>query len=692
MVRTGRSIRGLFFPLITLTVFCILFEISFFIQCNQTYLNDFSLISSNLNIPWRVFPDYLFFLMVQLALHFLLVSIILFCTISIGKLFNLPIHFDFKLSIALFIWSWLNVLIANQYYYPHSNYAHLMGVFLTTETRVTVGFLLFSGISCIIIIASMVYWICTYPKTMLIASSVWIGLYLASIAPMPKKPGLFTPQSNVIIVGIDSLRPDVVGFFGSDTPTKFIDQFLTEATVFSEAITPIARTFPSWISLLTGKYPKQSGIRFNLAKLESLDLKTLLPIRFQKAGYATVYATDETRFSNMDKSLGFQHIIAPPMGINDFILGSFNDFPLSNLLLNTQLGAFLFPYTYANRGVFFAYDPNQFLKRIQSALGKIKQRPVFIAAHFCLPHYPYHWRAFSPVKTPLQLYQTSIARLDSQLANFFELLKAEGLLEKAVVVLLSDHGEALMLNGDRLTEENLFSTTNVPMPHFYPSETDETVNQSAGHGTDVMGLTQYHTLLAIRQYGEPTMQTKKDVTDVVSLIDIYPTLIELAQLEEKSFEHNSKSMAESSEGVSLAGYLKGKNVIAPSRHIFLESDFTPAAIRSLYPDIKKAILESLNIYEVNVNSMRLTVKSSMAEKIIYSKQYADIYQKWMLAFYPQPNDFHLPILINLESGQWTHDLSSSLAKLAPVNRMIRALKDHYGTEIRYEEETILFTD
>ena len=70
----------------------------------------------------------------------------------------------------------------------------------------------------------------------------------------------------------------------------------------------------------------------------------------------------------------------------------------------------------------------------------------------------------------------------------------------SIVILLSDHGEALELSGDRVTEPDLFvSDTTKMIPHFYPSSvTEEQVNQSAGHGTDVLGLTQYHTVLAFR--------------------------------------------------------------------------------------------------------------------------------------------------------------------------------------------------
>src|SRR5207253_529486 len=157
-------------------------------------------------------------------------------------------------------------------------------------------------------------------------------------------------------------------YFGYDRPTPYLDSLLESSTVFPDAVTPLARTFPSWSSLLTGLYPRQSRIRSNLADQTDLQLTSTLPAILRNHGYETIYATDETRFSNIDKNFGFDRIIGPPMGLNDFLIGNFNDFPLSNLFVNTVIGKILFPYNYANRAPHFTYDPDSFLKSLTPAL------------------------------------------------------------------------------------------------------------------------------------------------------------------------------------------------------------------------------------------------------------------------------------------------------------------------------------
>src|SRR5204863_1260045 len=140
-----------------------------------------------------------------------------------------------------------------------------------------------------------------------------------------------------------------LGYFGAGKYTPHMDEFLNQATVFSESLTPLARTFPSWVSILTGAYPKNSNVRYNLSDQITFDLKQTLPSILRDHGYKTIYAIDETRFSNINESYGFDQIVAPPTGFNDFLIGTINDFPLSNLLVNTILGKYLFPYSYANR-------------------------------------------------------------------------------------------------------------------------------------------------------------------------------------------------------------------------------------------------------------------------------------------------------------------------------------------------------
>jgi arylsulfatase A-like enzyme len=437
-------------------------------------------------------------------------------------------------------------------------------------------------------------------------------------------------------------------------------------------VTPLARTFPSWTGILTGQYPRQIGIRSNLADQQYINFTKALPTVLRNRGYRTLYATDETRFSNIDVNYGFDHVITPPMGVNDFLLGTFNDFPLSNLIVNTLIGKWLFPYSYANRPVYFSYEPDSFLDLINPYLKGKKTEPLFLAIHFCLPHHPYLWRGLSGYGLePLARYTQSISRVDETLKNFFNLLTQAHLLDHAIVVLLSDHGEALELPGDRITEEAFFLSgkTKATFPHFYPPNLEnESVNQSVGHGTDVLSLTQYHTLLAFRLYGLEE-QRRGNVPGVVSLLSIQPTILELIQ--DKSTRKNS-----------LASIVKGQvEVVAPHQHIFLESDFSPEAIRTVYPEVRKVVLEGIQLFQINPKTTRLTVRESMSQMIIKSKQYADIYGDWMLASYPQNDHYRMLILINLGSGRWTNDLQSRFAQKSPINEMQVALRRFYGNEI-----------
>ena len=117
-------------------------------------------------------------------------------------------------------------------------------------------------------------------------------------------------------------------------------------------------------------------------------------------------------------------------------------------------------------------------------------------------------------------------------------------------------------------------------------------------------------------------------------------------------------------------------------HVFLESDFTPEAIRTVYPETRQVILEGIQLFQINPKTIRLTVKDNMCQMIIKSKQYADIYGDWILALYPQNNHYRIPILVNLSSGKWTNDLHTPFALHSPAAEMLTALQAFYGIELR----------
>jgi len=679
---TDEKKSALFSYLLILTAFFILLEISFLIQCSGIYLGDFRLISSHLSIPDRIIPGVLYFVFAQALVHFTFILIVWASALCVGVARNFTSRQTEKFGIILWFIAMTTVFIANRFYFPNSKYS---GIFFSPFHQHLTKYALI--VCCLILFT--IFAVAFYGLVRILlkhkrigitvcvaASLILIGALIILNRPHPVVADAGTAEKpNIIIIGVDSLRPDFLSFFGDTLSTPHFDYFLNHATVFAESVTPIARTYPSWASILTGEYPKTNTVRTNLSDPAHLDLSMTIPAILRNHGYKTVFATDETRFSNIDQRFGFDEVATPPIGMNDFLLGTLNDFPLSNLILNTPIGKYLFPHSYGSRPVFFTYDPNSFLKLLQPKLAEPRDKPVFLVVHFCLTHYPYAWAELPEDKVTVHHYQAAIERVDDQFHDFMQMLKDNNLLQHSIVVLLSDHGEGVEMSGDRITDPNLFiAAKNNPkkiIPQFYAaSAAHESVDRSGGHGTDVLGLSQYHTVLAVRSFGAQPNQ-KKTVTGLVSLLDIKPTLLQFLHLPLQKVD-----------GYSLLPAIFGHESVIPARQdFFIESDFSPEAIRTVHPEMRKVLFEGLDYFRIDPTTTRVVVKDSMLKMIISSKQYADFYGPWILALYPQNNKTMAPILVNLETGEWTNALSTPFAQHSPALHMLQAMKQYYGNSL-----------
>jgi arylsulfatase A-like enzyme len=674
---------GLLIQLSLLTFMFLLVETSFFIQGLHFYFGDFNFIAHKIDIPAAIIPGILFFVLAQLLVHFAAACWIWISSLSLAFVLKLSLKDCEKLGLFFWILGLLTICLSNQYYFPNSKFAALSR-FLVPDTLALV---LLVSLYCFWAVVFLLTAYVSFShlkmslKLLVIVLSFSIGSYWGYQSFFYRVKDAGTEEKpNIILIGVDSLRPDFLDFFGSPLKTQFFNAFLQQATVFSNAFTPLARTFPSWIGILSGVYPKESGIRFNLAAHYPNSETPLLSSILREHGYKTIFATDETRFSNIDKPFGFDKVVTPPMGLNDFLLGSFNDFPLSNLMVNTLMGRWLFPHNFANRPMEITYEPDSFLSLLKPHLKQNRTQPLFLAVHLCLPHYPYLWAAypgFQNMKNSAR-YKASVLRVDQQLMQLMAMLEQNRLLDHAIVVLLSDHGEALELRGDRITSPRTFlSSKKAPstkIPRFYPPSADkEAVDQSGGHGTDVLGFPQYHSLLAFHLYGVKTQaQAVKKISEPVLLLDIKPTILDFLKIANKS------------SGLSLKSVILGKTtqVSALTRPIFLESDFSPEAIRSAHPETRNLIFEGIELFRIDPHTTRIFVKDSMGQLILSSKQYALIEGDWVLALYPRAKGKMIPVLVQLSTGKWTTDMSISFVQKSPIKRMMSTLKQFYGSELK----------
>src|SRR5689334_11736992 len=97
----------------------------------------------------------------------------------------------------------------------------------------------------------------------------------------------FHAKPDVILVTIDTLRADAVGYSGNTrVKTPFLDRLAADGVVFTNAHAHNVVTLPSHVNILTGLYPYQHGVRDNSGFTLPATVPTLGAL-LKKAGYAT---------------------------------------------------------------------------------------------------------------------------------------------------------------------------------------------------------------------------------------------------------------------------------------------------------------------------------------------------------------------------------------------------------------------
>jgi arylsulfatase A-like enzyme len=150
-------------------------------------------------------------------------------------------------------------------------------------------------------------------------------LHLLLIAVLPALPAaLFSAcgkpspyaDSNVIIILVDTLRRDRLGIHGNEKGlTGFMDQVARKSVYFRRAVAPSSWTKPSVASLLTGLYPGQHGAVGIVDSLKFfhgrpyLDPKHVtLAERLKEAGYRTAAFVSNVHISPSNHfEQGFDH-------------------------------------------------------------------------------------------------------------------------------------------------------------------------------------------------------------------------------------------------------------------------------------------------------------------------------------------------------------------------------------------------
>ena len=244
----------------------------------------------------------------------------------------------------------------------------------------------------------------------------------------------------VVLVSIDTLRADrlpAYGYGGVDTPA--IDRLRADGILYERAYSHVPLTLPAHSSLLTGVLPAAHGVRDNIGYV--LDAERVasgeipdLPLALERAGYATGAAVSS-------------YVLRSKMGL-DQGFGFYED--SIEFRTNTGLGGLQRPGG----------------ETLELSLDWLRQHagePFFFFFHIYEPHTPYQPLPDLAARYA-DPYDAEVASADRIVGDLFAELDRLGVYERALVILLSDHGEGLGQHGEDEHGVLLYaSTLQVPL-------------------------------------------------------------------------------------------------------------------------------------------------------------------------------------------------------------------------------------
>jgi choline-sulfatase len=245
------------------------------------------------------------------------------------------------------------------------------------------------------------------------------------------------PGAPVVLISIDTLRSDHLPAYGyRRVATPAIDALRRDSLLFERAYCHYPMTLPSHVSLLTGELPPVNGVRDNSGFPFDSARHPFLPRLLKQAGYDTGAV------------------------VSAAVLGAAS----SGLAAGFDLYDDRMPAA-ANLGD-EAKRPGADSAR--SALSWVRARaagrPFFLFLHLYEPHAPYAPPEPFASRYRASPYDGEIAAADAVVGDFLGELRRLGIYQRAVVVLLSDHGEGLGEHGEQQHGTFLYrDTLQVPL-------------------------------------------------------------------------------------------------------------------------------------------------------------------------------------------------------------------------------------
>lgn len=266
-----------------------------------------------------------------------------------------------------------------------------------------------------------------------ISCSIILLLTLAILPGCKKEAPKPVVPPNILLITIDTLRPDHLSCYGGINSTPNLDQIAKNGVLFRNAFSQVPLTFPSHTSILTGLFPVHSGVHNN--GLESFTKSGfLISETFHQNGYKTGAVVSSFV---LDRKFGLT-------GGFDVYDDRMERMPTINSIFEVERPA------------------NEVYESATRILKGFNGK-WFLWLHFYDPHTPY-----SP-PPPLEGYGGEITFVDQQIGKLQQWLKDRKLDQNLAIAVLADHGESLGEHGEETHGFFIYnSTIKIPFLLSYP--------------------------------------------------------------------------------------------------------------------------------------------------------------------------------------------------------------------------------
>jgi choline-sulfatase len=237
---------------------------------------------------------------------------------------------------------------------------------------------------------------------------------------------------NVVLVTVDTLRADALHVYGNARiATPGTDRMAREGVVMEDATVQSPLTRPSHTSILTGRYPWEHGARDNVKTSLRGGVPTLAGL-LRERGYRTA------------AFLG-SYVLGSTSGLN-------KGFDLYDAPLSRE----------GRRGSVRSRSERPAFEVTRRALEWVSgeaSNPFFAWVHLYDPHAPYTPPPPHDKTNTEHPYFGEVAYADEQVGRILDFLDEHGLRSRTLVVVTSDHGEALGAHGETEHAFFLYDTT-----------------------------------------------------------------------------------------------------------------------------------------------------------------------------------------------------------------------------------------